>query len=140
MTHYRSQIRAALKLALQVNSHFAGFTLKSAWAQNIDAETLPVMGVATPRETKDQDALDSAERGITAIIVLKRLGGDDLEEVLDDDSVPVENLGLATLRTLSFGAVLESTDIDIAGSAEQRIGTLTMVFRVVLSTPEPLTP
>ena len=139
MTHYRSQIRAAIKLAITVSPLFPGITLQSAWAQNVDAASLPVIGVATPRENKDQETLVSADRVVTAIVVLKRLGGDDLEDALDIDSIHVEAVALAAIRTLGFGAQLDSTDIEIGGSAEQRVGSLTMAFRAILQTPEPLT-
>lgn len=139
MTHYRSVLRRNLRLALSLDAHFAGVEVISAWSQNVDADSLPVAGVATPTETKDQDALDSASRTTTVIVVLKRRGGSDIEETLDIDSVHVERVALAALRTLGFGADLDSTDIAIDGASEQLIGTLTMTFRADHHTPEPLT-
>lgn len=137
MTHYRSQIRASIRLTLQMLPHFSGFSHRSAWAQNVDVASLPVIAVATPRESKEQSAFDMADRNVTAVVVIKRLGGDALEDELDLDSVHLEAAVLQTMQTLNFGGQLESTEIDLSGSAEQRVGTLTMAFRVFVSTPEP---
>lgn len=139
MSHRRAKIRAALRLALRVDPYFAGVEVMSAWSTNVDAETLPVLGVATPRESKDQDAQNSAERATTAIVVLKRLGGEDIEDVLDIDSDHVEVLVLGVIRTMGLDAMLDQTDIGIDGAAERRVGTLTMTFRAFAQTPEPLT-
>jgi len=140
MTHRRASIRAAVQTALWSAPHFAGFERISAWASSVDAESLPVIGVATPSEAKVQDAHRSAERTITTIVVLKRRGGDDIEDILDEDSDLVEHLVLGAVRTLDMDIEMDRADVTVDGSAEKRIGTLTMSFRAFVQTPEPLTP
>ena len=140
MKHRRASIRAALRLALSVAPRFAEFEIIPAWTSSVDARSLPVLGIATPSETKDQDTHQAAERAITIIVVLKRLGGEDIDDVLDDDSDHVEGMVLATLRTLGIDAQLDRTDVSADGSADRRIGTLTMTFRAFVQTPDPLTP
>lgn len=140
MTHRRARLRAALKTAFEVAPRFDGFELISAWASSVDPDSLPVLGVATPSETKDQDAHHSAERTITTVVVIKRRGGEDIEDILDGDSDHVERMVLGTLRTLNIDALLDRSDVAVDGSADKRIGTLTMTFRAFIQTPEPLTP
>lgn len=140
MTHRRAEIRASLRSALQFAPRFNAFEVISAWASSIDARSLPVLGVATPTETKDQDAHRSAERTVMAVVVIKRRGGEDIDDVLDEDSDHVEAIVLGDLRQSGLDAELDRTDVAVDGSADRRIGTLTMTFRAFVQTPEPLTP
>lgn len=137
--HYRSQIRAATRLALLHCPHFAGFTMISAWASSIDAEALPVLAVMTPGETKDGAARGASERRVTLQILVRRAGGEDIEDALDLDSAQIEATVLAALQTEGVGGELQATEISIDHAGERRIGSLDMQFQVTLWVPEPLT-
>ncbi|TYB83967.1 hypothetical protein [Oceaniovalibus sp. ACAM 378] len=138
MSHYRSEYRTAVRTALKASSEFAEFTIMSAWAQKIDAETLPVMGVATPREGKQRDSLESSARETTVIVALKRQGGEDIEDVLDDDSAVIERLVLSALEADGQDCQLVDTEIDLDGGGARRVGTLIMRFTVAAWLAEPL--
>lgn len=139
MTHPRAEFRADVRTALLAEARFAAFTLLSAWAQNIDAELLPVMAVATPREGKSLTGHAEAQRVTSLVVVIKRAGGDDLEDVLDDDSDAAEIAVLAALDSANQEAVLETTETRLDGDGSRRVGTLTMTFRVTTWTVDPLT-
>lgn len=138
MTHYRTEYRAALLAALQVDPVFADFTTLSAWVRDIDAQTLPVLAVATPREVKDRDALETSQRDTTVMVVVKIKGGDDLEQVLDDLSMRVEQLAIPALETAARPCFLTDTEVVVDGGGERRVGTLTMKFLVTAWLAEPL--
>ena len=138
MTHYRTAMRAGLRAALAAHPVFGGLRQMSAWAQDIDAESLPILSVVTPREVKDLDAFDRALRETTLVVIVKRLGADTLEDQLDEDSAGLERACLATLETLAVEAELQSTDVQLDGKGEQRLGTLIMTFRVRQWLPDPL--
>ncbi|WP_376872378.1 hypothetical protein [Albirhodobacter sp. R86504] len=129
--HYRATFRETVRVAMMMSAEFSAFNQRSAWAQTIDASELPVFGVATPRETKVLDAQDVSTRSTQLIVVLKRLGGDDLEDVLDFDSEAVERIVLtALLADPQRMASLSDTEVTIDGSGAQRVGTLQMTFRI----------
>lgn len=141
MTHYRTRYRQIAHLALTVAPHFAGVKLMSAWVSSVSADDLPAMGIATPRERKDESALDSSDRETTMVIVLKRAGTDDIEDRIDADSLAIEAAILASMRTEGVGAQLDTTTIQIDGQGERRIASLTMEFRLLaFGVPEPITP
>lgn len=136
--HYRAVYRSAVRAALLASPEFGAFNARSAWAQKIDPEELPVFGVATPRESKDLEGHGTSARSTQLIVVLKRLGGDDLEDVLDIDSEAVERIVLAALLTDPERMVtLTDTEVTIDGSGAQRVGTLQMTFRAEFWPLEP---
>lgn len=139
MTHRRIFIRAVLRLALGVAPRLSAMTEVSLWQAKIDADTLPVYGITTPTEAKDSDAQNSAERAITVLVAIKRRGLDELEDTLDEDSDHVEALVIGALRTEGIDARLDRTDVSIDGSADRRVGTLSMTFQAFVQTTEPLT-
>lgn len=138
MTHYRARYRDIVKAALSASARFGSFTTKSAWAQNISAEDLPVFGVATPHETKNRDSLDTSERDTTLHLVIKRLGLDGIEDLLDDDSQAAETLVLEALEAEGIQGDLTQTEIRLDGGGEQRAGALTMTFRISAHLLEPI--
>ena len=140
MSHRRAGIRAVVRSALAAAPRFASFKEVTLWQAKVDAETLPIYGVATPSETKDHDAQNSAERVITVIVAIKRRGLDELEDLLDDNSDAVEALALSALRGAGIEAQLDRTDVTIEGAADKRVGTLTQTFRAFVQTDEPLSP
>jgi hypothetical protein len=138
VTHYRAAARDTAKTAMQLSSAFALFAMESAWAQKIDADLLPVFGVATPREDKRLTGLEESQRVFTLILVLKRLGDDDLEDVLDDDSLEAEVVLLGALAPSVEEVLLQTTEVRIEGEGARRIGTLTMNFQITIGLVDPL--
>lgn len=137
--HYRGQIRASTRLTLEHCAHFADCTMLWAWSSELDADALPILAVMTPSETKGDAARGSSERIISLQVLLRRLGGDDIEDILDHDSTVLEAAVLASLRTHNWGAELQATDVSIDQAGDQRVGSLDMKFLVTLWVAEPLT-
>lgn len=138
--HYRGQIRTATRLALEHCPHFAGIPMILAWSTSLDVDSLPVLAVMTPSETKGDAARGSSERIVTLQVMLRRLGGDDIEDSLDLDSSVLEGAVLDALRTQNWGAELQATEVSIDQAGIGRVGSLDMKFLVTLWVAEPLTP
>lgn len=133
----RSAIRAAARTALQGASGLAEFTEMSAWAQAVDPSILPAWGLVTPRETRLRQANDTAQEDLVLAVVVKRLGGDDIEDVLDADSAVIESAIVPALRTPERDCELSSTEIKLDGDGARRVGTLTMAFTVTYWVDDP---
>lgn len=137
MTHYRTDLRTAARAAIAGSARFADFTQVKLWSKSIDYKTLPVFAVGTPNETCLRDGLDQTARTTRIIVAIKRLGGDELEDVLDEDSAEVER---AVMAAFPPGAVdLTETALAEDSSGEQRVGTLTMTFAAPTWQSDPLT-
>ncbi|MDF1801723.1 hypothetical protein [Thalassovita sp.] len=137
MPHYRSEIRAKFRGALSASSRFESFGSVRLWAKSLDYKSLPVLAVGIPRELNERSVLEETTRTISVIVAIKRLGGDDLEDVLDEDSAEVERVVMAAFDP---GAIdLTETSFAEDASGEQCVGTLTMTFAVPTYLVDPLT-
>jgi hypothetical protein len=137
--HPRSIIRRDVRAALVADVYFTGWTVLKSWGQSIDTDTLPAVGVFTPREQVRRGAVNQVTRDTDVAIQARRQGGDDLEDALDDDSEKIETLVLGVLGALAVSEYeLTSTDIDINHDGAQRVGRLNMIFRATRYTPEGL--
>lgn len=133
----RTAVRAAARQALQGASGLDGFTEISAWVQSVDADALPAWAVATPREIRDRQGMDNAQEDLTLAVVLKRLGGADIEDVLDADSAVIEAAVVPAVRSEFRQCELVQTEIKLDGEGARRIGTLTMAFTVTYWVDDP---
>lgn len=130
MSHYRADYRSAVRDSLAAVTRFADFTVLSAWSENIDASTLPVMAVVTPSERSSPSTHGSFERGTLLQVILKRQGGDDIEDDLDDDAAAGEAAVLTAFAVRTLQCLLEEVTTVVNGEGSQRIGTVTLSFRV----------
>jgi hypothetical protein len=132
----RKEVRAQARAALELAPDLAGFTAISAWVQSVDVDALPAWALATPRETRERKSHDKAQEDLTLAVVIKRLGGDDIEDILDDDSAAVEEAIVPALRSNARDAELAHTEIKLDGEGARRVGTLTMAFTVTYWTDD----
>lgn len=140
MAHYRSEFRAAARLALAAHPGLQGVTVLGVWPDSIDADTLPVLGVLTPQEPSERDTHTSVTRRTLLQVALRRIGGDDVEDRLDEDSAAIEAAILSALRAPEVDVALEETSIVSHSNARSFVGTLVMSFRVQTWQPEPTLP
>lgn len=127
MTHPRTALRDAVKTALRGLPQLAGAAEQPAWAQSVDAKSLPGWTVATPRETTRRDSAGGALRATDVLVIYKAKGGADLDDVLDGMSELIEAAVEPVLDVLVAGpAGLAETQITMDGGGEQRVGTLIM--------------
>lgn len=127
---YRSAYRASARAALAALGRTAAMTQLTAWAGNIDADLLPVIGVVTPDERSQPSTHGGFERTTLLQVVVKRLGTDDLEDVLDADAMAIEPAIMQAVGSREVQCLLESLTITVNGDGEQKIGTLIATFRV----------
>lgn len=140
MPHYRSVFRSAVRAAIAAHPRFTGVTVLKVWPGSVDAATLPVLGVLTPNEPSAQDTQTSVVRRTVLQIALRREGGDDIEDILDEDSALIEALVIGALRSREVRCVLEETSLVSHSQSRAYVGTLVMSFRVQTWQPEATLP
>ena len=126
----RSAFRALARQALSADPRMGDLTQLSAWAGSIPAEILPVIGVVTPQERAAMDSMGVMERSTLLQVVVKRLGGDDLEDILDLDGDAIEKCIVAVFFNADFRCLPENITVTLNGEGEQRVGTILVDFRV----------
>lgn len=130
MAHYRSAYRAQAMAALIGHARFAAFTAPKVWSGALDVESLPVLGVVTPQEGFRMESFTTCERKTVLQVVIRRAGGDDVEERLDEDSTFVEALVTGALRKQNQFCFLRETSIVSNADGARTIGTLVMGFEI----------
>lgn len=137
--HYRKEYRDFVKAALSTESTYEDFTVLPAWAQNISARDLPVIGVATPTEAKDLLDHGTSVRQTRLLVLAKMVGGDEIEDTLDDLSDSLERSVMSAVNSEKIECLLTGTSIEVDAGGENRVGSLTMEFSVTKWLVEPLT-
>ena len=130
-------MRITARALLAAAYRFRNFTGIPAWSQSVDSESLPVFCVTISRETAQAIDFSSHERRLELHVIVKRMGGDDIEDALDLDAEAVEVTLLPYLRTTYLHAELAQTEIEIAGEGRQREGSVQVTFAVMLHTDMP---
>lgn len=135
--HARAALRQSVRDAIVAHERFADFTLVRRWSSSIDAATLPAFMVATPEEQPRRVAVGQVNRLIELRVSLRRLGGDDLDDVLDDDSAILETIVLPLLEEVAPGEFdLTLIETKVNEEANKSLGMLDMAFSVVRRTAE----
>lgn len=128
----RAALADAVDLAITAIPALAGARRISAWVQNIDPASLPAIGVATPAEERAVGAMNLDEVRVIGVVVVKRAGGDDLEDQLDDDAEALIGRLEAAMTAAGTDCDLRSSAMDVSGAGSPRIGTLTLTFDLAL--------
>ncbi|MDP1620408.1 MAG: hypothetical protein Q8K33_24190 [Cypionkella sp.] len=128
--NHRSLFRTLARDALANDPRMILLTQLPAWAGNISAETLPVIGVVTPQERVSPDTFDMFERSTLLQVVVKRLGGDELEDELDADADAIEICVCAAIMVAGYRCFPEDLTLALNGDGAERIGTALVNFRV----------
>lgn len=137
MAHYRSEYREAARAALSAHPHFAEVDVRRVWPGTISDEDLPVIGVVTPQEPCERDTQKSTTRRTLLQVALRRLGRDEIEDILDEDSAVIEAVIVGALRSRELRCVLEDTTVVSNSSGRAFVGTLVMSFRIQSWRPDP---
>ena len=140
MSHYRTDIRALARTALIAHSRFAGFTAPKVWPGAVDDASLPVIGVLTPQDTSRMESFTSTERKTLVQVAVRRKGGEDVEDILDQDSEFIEAIVLAAIRGQNRFCFLRETTVVSNTDGARNIGTLVMTFEVATMRPETTLP
>lgn len=136
MSHHRSDVRALARAALMAHPHFEGFTAPKVWPGAVDADSLPVIGVLTPQDTSRMESFTSTERKTVLQVAVRRKGGDDVEDILDEDSEMIEAIVLAAIRDENRFCFLRETSVVSNTDGIQNVGTLVLGFEITTVRPE----
>ena len=136
MSHYRSDIRTLARAALLAHPRFDDFTSPKVWPGAVDVDSLPVIGVLTPQDSSRMESFTSTERKTLMQVAVRRAGGDDVEDALDDDSELIEAIILAAIRVENRFCFLRETSVVSNTDGSRNIGTLVMTFEVTTIRPE----
>lgn len=134
---WRSDYRTAARAALAAVPRFADMTILSAWAGTIDPETLPVMGIVTASDQMRPSSSGQFEHETLLQVIIKRQGGDDLEDTLDDDDAAIIQAVMGAIMTRATPCWPTSMTQNLNGDGRQRIGTLVRDFRITSWRPAP---
>ena len=135
MGAWRSSYRSTARAALEAVPRLASVTILPAWRGNVDEETLPVLGVETPDERITLSARGATERGTLLQVVVKRLGGDEVEDDLDLDAEAIEEALFAAFLTSSTICKPEGISLMVEDRASRALGTLISTFRITSFQP-----
>lgn len=132
MSHYRSEYRGIVGVALNAALVGRGFRQIAAWSQRVDDSQLPCFGVATPQETSSREGGDTVFR-TTTLQVAARIQGDEesIEAALDALSLDIEAEVLVALDPLAHIVALDTTDTSVDAGGQRRLGVLIMNFSVI---------
>ena len=138
MTNHRTDLRAFAYDAINRAGYFSEFTGVKAWAQSVDSESLPMFGVSTPRENSNAVDTESHQRQVDLHVVLKRMGCEEIEDVLDADADALEALLLPRLRQTYLHAELTQTEVTLSGEGRMLVGMIAVTFACMLQTDMPV--
>lgn len=134
----RKALRQAVRDVVYGLSIFDNFTVLESWGQSLDPEALPVVGVMTPTERVEGLDGSTLRRGTTVVVHFAMVGGDGLDDQLDDYADTVESVVYAVLKNRAeplFG--VDSIDVDVKSAGGKRMGSATLTFSETRYSPEP---
>ena len=124
----RSAFRALARRALAADPRLGSLRQLSAWTEGINAKLLPVVGVVTPRERIKPETLEHFARSTLLQVVVKRQGGEDLEDLLDLDADAIEACLCPAFFAEGWSCLPEDLSLSLNGEGDQRIGTVSAGF------------
>lgn len=130
VTDLRADLRAALALALPA------VTWAKDWWRSVDRGALPRAVVVTPRVDVSRFDDETIDRLTHVHVILKRAGGEDLEDDLYQDAAAIEVAAIPVLSAASHDFDLDSIEVEPDGDATDGVGVLRMVFSLRLLTLE----
>ena len=131
---HRKTLRDAVAQALTGVVRFAGFEMIPAFVQGIDEETLPVIGVLTPGEQSRRVADDLLARTVDLLVILKRRGGGDIQDVMDADAVAIEAAVAGAIDAICINWHLRQTQMQISGEGGTRAGSIVLSYSILIHT------
>lgn len=109
-------------------ARFDDFEALRTWARSIDDDAIPGWCVVTPRTRQTKDGVRSYTLDPDLEIQVRRAGGDDLEDILDEDAGVVEEALLPALALVAEAPELVLIETTFHNGGERRLGFLNMRF------------
>ena len=134
---WRSDYREVARDALEAAPRFSGIPIERSWAGNIDDDSLPILGVVTASEGVQPGSSGQFQRSTLLQVVIKRKGGEEIEDTLDDDAEAIEAAVFAALMTPGTQCFPADISFAINGSGRMRTGTVVVGFRITSWRPAP---
>jgi len=133
MTDVVTACRDAIRIALA--SAFPGVTWGKAYWRSVSAEKLPIGAVYTSTVEVDRFDANCVSRVPDIKVLVKKTGGDDLEDDMFAAAADIEVVVLEVLDGLTFDFDLTQVEVTVDGSADSAVGMMVLTFRAVLLTP-----
>jgi len=131
---WRKAFRDFAKTGMRTDPYFSAFTELPSWAQDIDAGTLPVWSVMTPREQIDSQNKDELRRTFDLTVTMARAGGDDVDDILDADALAAEAAVMPTLKSAGLYAEMAGVATRMAGEGARRLGEIELTITCIVET------
>lgn len=132
MTHVRTTLRTDLRVALA--DAIPEITWDRRWWMKGSDQQLPRGGVAINRSSDQRTDQDSVERAVQILVIVKILGGDDIDDELDALSARAERAVLSHLDGVAALYSLRETALSVDDKGERPKGELVMEFTAALWT------
>ncbi|MEM1079224.1 MAG: hypothetical protein AAGI09_11900 [Pseudomonadota bacterium] len=125
----RKTYRKAVRDAFDAAPEFAGYAFKRVWVRGVSSSDLPAWTVLTPDEDISSTAKHLERRTSEVTVILKRAGGEDLDDVLDDDAELIERVMAEALGALDI-LDAQATRIrpEMTGEGGETIGQVAVSF------------
>ncbi len=133
----RIQMRQIARAALAADPRMGLLTQIGAWEARPDASQLPLLMVVTPVERANQATISAFERSTVLQVGVKRLGGGELEDLLDEDADAIERAIYLAFRGANISCLPEEVTVTLNTDGENSIGTLISSFRIDWRRPIP---
>lgn len=130
MSLTRPEVRHRARDAVLAHARFADFKVSSRWGRNRDETQLPAVDFFTPRFDQTVAGVSMRRDTIDLLALVRRVDGDDLEDLLDADADVLEAAVLGVLDSHFDEAMLVSGENDVPGVGERRVGTMMLTFRL----------
>lgn len=130
MSHYRTELRAAVQAALAAVPRLAGVTYRSALDARPDRSQLPEMSCLIQRERVTRDMIDGVRRAIDVTVAVRRVGAAALDD-LDADGAAIEAAVLPVLAAALDDVELTLVEISTDRDGSAPMGQIALTFEGV---------
>lgn len=132
-------VRTAVRVALENAPALSAAQSHRTWVQNPDETHLPGYTVRVPSVPAARSDQTAHQRDIDLVVDFRRIGDEDLEDLLADDAAAIEPVVMAELETLRLADTVFDYDVagyefDYDGGGARRVGRVLVRFTCTVFT------
>ena len=131
MTLKNKEFRDTVRAAIKAHDRFSDFGSFKLWEKRVDSSDLPAISLGVPRWGLDPNhSLDTSERVATLVVAVKRCGGDELEDLGEEDAKALEDIVLGALDDEAHEVTPQEASYQEDVGGQQAVSTLSMMFAI----------